>query len=109
MSMKRPHDEGFTLVEVLLVMVILGILVAIALLTYFSATARARTITCEHNQRLFNEAVYVHEAEKGFAPAVMDDLEDYVTDYDAAIQCPEGDGTLLQYDAATKKVTCANH
>jgi general secretion pathway protein G len=109
MHIRRPHDEGFTLVELMVVLVILGILVSIAMLSYFASTARARAVTCEHNQRTLNEAVHVHEVEVGSAPTTIDDLEGYVVDFDQAIACPEGDGTLLQYDATTKAVTCPNH
>ena len=109
MHTAKPQDEGFTLVELLVVGIILAILVGIAMLSYFASTARARTITCEHNQRLLNEAVYIHEVQKGAAPTTIDDLADYVVRFDQAILCPEGDGTLLQYEPATKEVTCANH
>ena len=109
MPTKRPNDEGFSLIELLVVGVILAILVSIALLSYFASTARARTITCEHNQRLFNEAVFVYQAEHGDTPAVIGDLEGYVESFDEAIQCPNGDGTTLEYDAANERVDCPNH
>jgi len=109
MGTKTPHDEGFTLVELLVVTVILAILIAIALLSYFSSTARARTITCEHNQRLLNEAVYIHQTQNGDLPTTIDDLEEYVVNFDEVITCAEGDGTMLEYSTTTEMVTCANH
>lgn len=109
MTCKRRDDQGYTLVELLVVGVILAILISIALLSYYSSTARARTITCQHNQRLFNEAVYIYEAEHGTPPAIVDDLEDYVEHFDGAVTCPNADGTQLEYDAASGRVTCPNH
>lgn len=109
MRTRKPQDEGFTLVELLVVGIILAILVGIAMMSYYAATARARTIACEHNQRLFNEAVYVHETQTGTLPTTIDDLDDLVVNFDEAIVCPESDGTLLQYDSAIREVTCANH
>jgi prepilin-type N-terminal cleavage/methylation domain-containing protein len=105
----KTHDEGFTLVEVMIVGVIIAILVAIAFLSYYSSTARATTIACEHNQRLFTEAVFVYQAENAELPTDIDDLEKCVEDFDSAIECPIGDGTLLEYGDANREVTCANH
>ena len=109
MGTREQHDGGFSLIELMVVAVILSILVAIALVSYFSSTARARSITCEHNQRLFNEAIFIYQAQTGDLPNTIDDLDEFVVAFDEAIACTEGDGTLLEYDAALERVTCLNH
>jgi type IV pilus assembly protein PilA len=55
-------DEGFTLVELMVVVLIIGILVAIAVPVFLNASANAAAKSCQANQRTYNGAVQTYNA-----------------------------------------------
>ena len=103
------NDEGFTLLELMTVTLILAILVAIAMLSYIVPTNRARAVTCANNQRTFNSGVTLYLASHDAYPQDIDDLRPYVSNFSSAVLCPSGDGTRLSYDTDTRSVECQNH
>ena len=62
MRSKMQNQKGFTLVELMVVVVILGILVAIAVPVYNSVTDRAQKAADEANVRTLNGAVTAYVA-----------------------------------------------
>jgi prepilin-type N-terminal cleavage/methylation domain-containing protein len=59
------RDEGFTLVELMVVVLIIGILVAIAVPVFLNASASAAAKSCQANQRIIIGAVSTYRATVG--------------------------------------------
>jgi type IV pilus assembly protein PilA len=58
-------DEGFTLVELMVVVLIIGILVAIAVPVFLNAQANAQAKSCQANQRTWVGALSTYNANQG--------------------------------------------
>jgi len=81
--------KGFTLVELLVVVVIIGILVAIAIPVYNDITHSTKKRACEANIRMIKSAIQQYKVANPNADSVsMDDLEGYFED---EIECPFGE------------------
>jgi prepilin-type N-terminal cleavage/methylation domain-containing protein len=72
-------DEGFTLIELMVVVLIIGILVAIAIPVFNSAKANAQRKSCFANQRTIDGASNTYQAEYNAYPGTVATL--VATDY----------------------------
>lgn len=79
--MKR-NRRGFTLVEIMIVVLIIGLLALIAIPSFLRARERARTNTCINNLRQIQYAIELHGMEIG-----LDDGDD--VSGDAAVWATE--------------------
>ena len=68
MRLHRPDRPGYTLVEMLIVVAVIGILMAIVLPAVQTARESARRSACMSNQRQIAMALVGHEGKKGFIP-----------------------------------------
>ena len=86
--MRFRRDEGFTLIELMVVVLIIGILVAIAIPVFNTAKTNAQRRACFSNQRTLEGAANTFYAENAAAPGSVGVLvPDYLKDVPS---CPAG-------------------
>jgi type II secretion system protein G len=74
--MKLREDKGFTLVELMVVVVILGIIAAVALPIYASSQEKARKTSCLQNQKIIHSAAEEYKTVNGTYPENVQKLFD---------------------------------
>ncbi len=104
-------EKGFTLVELMVVILIIGILVAIAVPVYNVAREKANTNTCKANLRTLDGAIQTYNAvESGWPPVTTDDYDTLVDSYlvpdyvKKKPECPAGGA--YHYNTTDHGVTC---
>ena len=96
--MSRP--EGFTLIELMIVILIIAILVAIAVPVYLNAKKGAERRTCQANLRTVDGAIQSYESNSSnqdFPGGMADLLATATKTLKAEPTCPAGGGNGNKY------------
>lgn len=72
--MQKINQKGFTIIELLVVIVIIGILVALALPNLFSAQARGRDTDRKNELKNLQQKLETHYGDNDEYPATLGDL-----------------------------------
>jgi type IV pilus assembly protein PilA len=75
----HKHEQGFTLVELLVVVIIIGVISAIALPSYLNQVARARGSGAKSTLGSINRAQQAYRYEQGTFAANLSDLKKFAS------------------------------
>jgi general secretion pathway protein G len=70
----RKNQAGFTLVELMIVMAIIGVLLTVAIPSYMGAVRQAREAVLKEDLHTMRSAIDSYTADKQKAPQSLDDL-----------------------------------
>lgn len=110
------RQEGFTLIELMIVILIIGILVGIAVPVFLAAQNNAKKKACLSNQRSFLSAADIYAADKGGYPTAPD--AEWPANYyngnlvGDAPECPSGGTVTVTYGATNEErptTSCSIH
>ncbi len=79
---RKNQEKGFTLLELIIVLTVIGILSAIALPNLLNSPRRAKEAVLKTNLRTLRQVIDQHNGDKGFFPPTLEALveEGYLRD-----------------------------
>lgn len=110
--MIKKFNSGFSLVEIMVVVVVIGIILAIALPNYFTSTVASKRASCIANLTKIDVAIDQWALENGIAPGTLISGSDEDDIYDNHIKgarpkCPSG-GTYVFHEVGSRpQITCS--
>ena len=99
-------QEGFTIIELMVVVSILAILVAIVVLSYKVSLVKANEVACRYNLRVTRQAVVLYENQNGQdKPGSLDELTPEYMKPGFEFECPLTKQEY-SYDPGSGEVRC---
>ena len=109
--MTKRNRKGFTLVEMMIVVLIIGILIAIALPNFLRARENARTRACVANMKQIQAAIeqWAMETKASGNTSVPTSLSNYTNWLKTTPTCPSGGTYTISGTVNTYTITCNVH
>ncbi len=108
--MKKQMKQGFTLVEIMIVVAIIGLLAAIAIPSFIKSRDTTRKNTCISNMRLLDSAKEQYAIDQNQAPDAtvgMTNLLVYMKGEEEPF-CAQGTNVYFSTITVSNTVTCPN-
>ena len=107
--MRNSNSKGFTLIELVIVIVILATLAAIMVPIYISYVEKSRQSVCLANREELTREIYI-EYRLGNYASLSDSFTSVYSSYGAKKICPDGgDYTWVSDTSTTGHVVCSYH
>ena len=108
----RMKNHGFTMLEIMIIVGVIGVLAAIAVPNFMKARVRTQSVQCSNNIRQFEAAKAQYSLESGLKngdsiePASA--LDGYLVNLKVSTICPAG-GTYRNIAVIGTPTTCSFH
>lgn len=102
----RQKERGFTIVELLIVIVVIGILAGITIVAYSGITLRANAAAAQANANAARSVAEAFNADNGFYPALAGTGTNGLMAGSASTQIPSG--LTVVPDALSSPITATN-
>ncbi len=107
---KMLGQKGFTLVEIMIVVAIIGLLAAVAIPNFMRAREKAQTNACIANLKQIDGAKTLYALDNNLSTGGTVAMTDLVTDYiKATPSCPAGGTYTIGAIGTTPLCTVAGH
>ncbi len=104
------REDGFTFLELMLVVMIIGILVTIAVLSFVVSISASKKTACSANIRTIREQLEVYYTKNEAYPPLLQDLVPDYIDSEGCLYCPEsGEPYVYEVENGKFELSCPFH
>ncbi|MBN2026778.1 MAG: prepilin-type N-terminal cleavage/methylation domain-containing protein [Actinobacteria bacterium] len=101
-------DDGFTFLELMIVVGIIGVLVTIAVLSFAFSISASKKTACSANIKTIRKQLHTYYTSyREYPPSLQDMVPEYI-DSEKCLSCPDS-GEAYVYDDETGEVYCPYH